>query len=92
VTGLSIRHVGEHFQRSNSMISKYFKKILFTFLSGDIYSKYVQLPCSDAPIHPTIHDNPKFFPFFTDTVGAIDGMHIVCAPSLEERDAMRNRK
>ncbi|KIO01182.1 hypothetical protein M404DRAFT_92287, partial [Pisolithus tinctorius Marx 270] len=92
VTGLSIRHVGEHFQRSNGTISKYFKKILFTFLSCDIYSKYVRLPHSDAPVHPTIHNNPKFFPFFADAIGAINGMHIMCAPSSEERDAMRNRK
>ncbi|KIO00965.1 hypothetical protein M404DRAFT_151610, partial [Pisolithus tinctorius Marx 270] len=41
VTSLSIRHVGECFQRSNSTILKYFKKILFTFSSCDIYSKYI---------------------------------------------------
>ncbi|KIO00364.1 hypothetical protein M404DRAFT_97306, partial [Pisolithus tinctorius Marx 270] len=92
VTGLSIRHVGERFQRSNGTISKYFKKILFAFSSHDIYSKYIRLPRSDAPVHPTIRDNPKFFPFFADAIGAIDGTHIVCAPSSEERDAMRNRK
>ncbi|KIO04262.1 hypothetical protein M404DRAFT_54452, partial [Pisolithus tinctorius Marx 270] len=73
VTGLSIRHVGERFQRSNGTISKYFKKIQFEFSSRDIYSKYVRLPRSDAPIHPTIHNNPKFFPFFANTIGAIDG-------------------
>ncbi|KIN97299.1 hypothetical protein M404DRAFT_92940, partial [Pisolithus tinctorius Marx 270] len=92
VTSLSIRHVGEHFQRLNSMISKYFKKILFAFSSHDIYSKYIRLPRSDAPVHPTIHNNPKFFPFFADAIGAINRTHIVCAPSSEERDVMRNRK
>ncbi|KIN97865.1 hypothetical protein M404DRAFT_103253, partial [Pisolithus tinctorius Marx 270] len=92
VTGLSIRHVGECFQRSNGTISKYFKKILFAFSSRDIYSKYIQLPHSDAPVHPTIRNNPKFFPFFADAIGAIDGTHIACTPSSEERDAMRNRK
>ncbi|KIN94801.1 hypothetical protein M404DRAFT_109764, partial [Pisolithus tinctorius Marx 270] len=92
VTGLSIRHVGEYFQRLNGMISKYFKKILFTFSSHDIYSKYIQLQRSNAPVHPTICNNPKFFPFFTNTISAINGMHIACAPSSEERYAMRNCK
>ncbi|KIO02897.1 hypothetical protein M404DRAFT_53564, partial [Pisolithus tinctorius Marx 270] len=99
VTGLSIRHVGEHFQRSNGTFSNGLtivpvtsKKILFAFPSHDIYSKYIQLLCSDAPVHPTICNNPKFFPFFADAISAIDGMHIMCAPSSEERDAMRNRK
>ncbi|KIK22780.1 hypothetical protein PISMIDRAFT_48951, partial [Pisolithus microcarpus 441] len=39
VTGLLTRHVSERFQQSNGTISKYFKKMLFTF-SNKIYKKY----------------------------------------------------
>ena len=107
VTGLSIRHVGERFQRANSTIStyvftfslsfllnicRYFKEMLFAFSSPGIYSKYVRLPSSDTPVHPSIHDNPKHFPFFQDAIGAIDGTHIACVPSADTRDAARNRK
>ena len=109
ITGLSVRHVGERFQRSNATISKYvtadcishssdknitryFKKILFTLSSPPIYRKYVQLPRVGDPIHPTILDDPKLHLFFEDTIGAIDGTHIVCSPSAEERDVCRNRK
>ncbi|KIK19695.1 hypothetical protein PISMIDRAFT_46782, partial [Pisolithus microcarpus 441] len=92
VTGLTIRHVGERFQRSNGTISKYFKRMLATFTSPGIYAKYVQLPRSDAPTHPYILDNPKFFPFFVDAIGAIDGTHVACAPAADERAASRNRK
>jgi hypothetical protein len=49
---------------------------------------------------PTVHDavpseilsNPKFFPFFDGAIGAMDGTHINCCPSSEERHLARNRK
>jgi len=108
VTGLSIRHLGERFQRSNSTISKYafhlilcvtdsslsryFKKMLVIFSSPGIYTRYVRLPHANDPVHPSIQDNPKYYPFFKDAVGAIDGTHIACTPAAAERDAARNRK
>ncbi|KIK11074.1 hypothetical protein PISMIDRAFT_123350, partial [Pisolithus microcarpus 441] len=85
VTGLTIRHVGECFQWSNGMISKYFKRILAAFTSPRIYAKHVQLPCSDAPTHLYILNNPKFFPFFVDVIGTIDGTHVVCTLAANKR-------
>jgi len=72
--------------------TRYFKEMLNTFSSPPIYSKYVKLPCADDPIPPTIHNNPKFYPFFEGAIGAINGTHIACTPSADERDACRNRK
>lgn len=72
--------------------NRYFKKMLVAFSSPPIYSKYVKLPCDDDPIHPSIHNNHKFYPFFEDAIGAIDGTHIACAPSAEDRDASCNHK
>ncbi|KIK12064.1 hypothetical protein PISMIDRAFT_74868, partial [Pisolithus microcarpus 441] len=92
VTGLSIRHIGERFQRSNGTISKYFKKILYAFSSPGIYARYVWLPHEDDPVHPTILNDPKFYPFFRDALGAIDRTHITCVPATDERDMSRNRK
>ena len=66
--------------------------MLNTFSSPPIYSKYVKLPHADDPIPPAIRDNPKFYPFFEGAIGAIDGTHIACTPSADERDACRNRK
>ena len=70
VTGLSIRHLGERFQCSNSTISKYtshlilciadsslsryFKKMLVIFSLPGIYTNYVQLPHANEPVHPSI--------------------------------------
>ncbi|KIK80601.1 hypothetical protein PAXRUDRAFT_158231 [Paxillus rubicundulus Ve08.2h10] len=107
VTSLSLRHIREHFQRSNSTISRccqlsmpllltvlinldcwmcrlYFKKILTAFSDPNIYSKYVQLPHICDPTPPEIFNNPKFYPFFTNASGAINGTHISCCPSASE--------
>ncbi|KAJ7182027.1 hypothetical protein C8R46DRAFT_885316, partial [Mycena filopes] len=44
------------------------------------YSKYVRLPEADAPPPPAIRHNPKWWPYFRDMLGAIDGTHL--APIL----------
>ncbi|KAE9408351.1 hypothetical protein BT96DRAFT_755271, partial [Gymnopus androsaceus JB14] len=92
VTGLSVRHVGERFQRSNDTIAKYFKELLNAVSSDPFYPKFVVLPASTDLPSSCLRFNPKFWPFFKDAVGAIDGTHIHCCPSLEERAAARNRK
>ncbi|KIK11241.1 hypothetical protein PISMIDRAFT_50466, partial [Pisolithus microcarpus 441] len=91
VTGLSIRHVGERFQRSNATISRYFHKMLNTFSSSPFYTKYIHLP-DDDKVHTRIQHNPRFWPFFKGVIGALDGSHIHAAPGAFERGAHRNRK
>ncbi|KIJ11764.1 hypothetical protein PAXINDRAFT_36559, partial [Paxillus involutus ATCC 200175] len=78
VTGLTIRHIGERFQRSNETISKYFKKMLDAFSTPGIYTKYVHLPHASEPTPAKISNDPKYMPFFKDAIGAIDGTHIAC--------------
>ncbi|KAI0273026.1 hypothetical protein BGY98DRAFT_891554, partial [Russula aff. rugulosa BPL654] len=85
VTGLSIQHFGERFQQSNETISKYFRQILFTLSSAPFYTRYVFLPSDITPIPDEIRNNSKFYPFFADALGAIDGTHIRCCPSVPER-------
>ncbi|CDO77855.1 hypothetical protein BN946_scf185032.g7 [Trametes cinnabarina] len=87
VTGLSVRHVGERFQRSNETIAKYFKSVLQMISGPEFYNRYVKLPSADDPIPLHISTNPKFYPYLKNVVGAMDGTHIACAPSLEERPA-----
>ncbi|KAJ7227007.1 hypothetical protein GGX14DRAFT_305495, partial [Mycena pura] len=91
-TGLSVRHVGERFQRSNETISKYFRRILLAVSTAPFYTTYVHLPLATDPVSDYIRNNPKFYPFFGDALGSMDGTHINCAPSAEDRQACRNRK
>ena len=39
-----------------------------------------------------IRHSSKFYPFFWNTIGAMDGTHIHCNPSAEDRHAAHNRK
>ena len=81
VTGLSLIHVSKHFQQATGTTSKYFLKMLEFFSSPSFYNDCVRLPSVDTPVPSKIQNNPKFYPFFKDTLGAIDGTHINCCPS-----------
>ena len=50
----------------------------------------IKLPGNDTPAY--IKDNRKFFPFFQDCLGAIDGSHYACRPSGIRAEVYRNRK
>lgn len=66
--------------------------MLFIFSSNPFYAKYVCLPQAGDPIPPEICQNPKFWPYFKDEIGALDGSHIHSAPPANERGSFRNRK
>jgi hypothetical protein len=70
----------------------YFRRILFILSSKPFYSKYVHLPGAETPLPHHFRHNPKFWPFFKDALGAIDGSHIHSAPPASERIFYRNRK
>ncbi|KAF9524880.1 hypothetical protein CPB83DRAFT_747178, partial [Crepidotus variabilis] len=92
VTGLSLRHVAERFQHSNDTISKYFQKVLDAVSSGPFYNTYLHLPEVDTDISDYIRKNSKFYPFFKNVLGAIDGTHINSSSSRNDRHAARDRK
>ena len=66
--------------------------MLMIFSSPPFYSKYVHLPTANDPTPPQIRNNPKFWPFFRNAIGAIDGSHIHSAPPASERPLFRNQK
>ena len=60
--------------------------------SFPFYNTYVHLPPRDAPVPEYISKNPKFFPYFQNVLGAMDGTHIRCTPPAAERHLARDRK
>ncbi|KAJ3755866.1 hypothetical protein EV360DRAFT_24453, partial [Lentinula raphanica] len=92
VTGLSLQHVGERFQHANDTISLHYKTILFKLSGSEFYNRYVRMPLPDDALSDFILSNSKFYPFFKDALGAVDGTHITCIPSADQRDLARNRK
>ena len=61
------------------------------FSSPPFYTKYVQFPTGEV-ILENIRCNPKFWPYFRNAIGAIDGSHIPIAPPAHLRGKYRNRK
>ena len=64
--------------------------MLFIFSSPPFYLKYVQLPVASDPIPSQLRDNSKFWPFFQDAIGAINGSHIPCSCLGREHANFRN--
>ena len=58
--------------------------MLGTFSSPPFYTEYVHLPQVGDEMPDEIHENPKFFPFFQDAIGAMDGTHFNCTPTDAE--------
>ena len=71
---------------------RYFLQMLMFFLSPPFYTDNVKLLLEGAPTPPEIRNNPKFYHFFKDVLGAIDGSHINSCPSAAERQANRDQK
>ena len=65
--------------------------MLVIFSSQPFYTTYVQTPTGDS-IPSKIRNNPRFWPFFQNAVGAIDGSHIAFSPSAANQLSYRNCK
>ncbi|XP_048489867.2 uncharacterized protein LOC125491839 [Beta vulgaris subsp. vulgaris] len=85
----SVRDAAEIFQHSTSTISMYFKKVLQALeaLSSQIIRPYQSM--YETP--PEIQSNIKYWPFFKDCVGAIDGTLIQSVVADDVGRAFRDR-
>ena len=66
--------------------------MLFAFSEAPIYMTFVHLSRTDSPIPSHIVDNSKFFPYFKNAIGVINGTHITCMPLASQQDLMHNRE
>ena len=88
IDGMTLDKVSERFQCSKSSTSIWFKEVLNAInliAPSIIRSKYL-----DGGVPTEIRSNPKFYPYFKDAVGAIDGSHIPVHVSNEDRSRYRN--
>lgn len=74
------------------LFRRYFKEMLLIFSSQPFYTKYVHLPTANDPVSPKIRNNPRFWPYFKDALGALDGCHIPITPPASEKPSYENRK
>ena len=70
---------------------RYFCKMVEIFSSRPFYTTYVKPPGVDN-LSPKIRSNKKFWPYFKDTIGAIDGSHLPIVPPAYLASPYRNCK
>ncbi|XP_021860979.2 protein ALP1-like isoform X2 [Spinacia oleracea] len=82
------RAIGGRFFRSTWTIHQYFHIVLKAILR--LYTEFVKPPTTT--LQPEIQNNPRFFPWFEDFIGVIDGTHVRASVSIEMQDRFRGRK
>ncbi|XP_077228388.1 protein ANTAGONIST OF LIKE HETEROCHROMATIN PROTEIN 1-like [Tasmannia lanceolata] len=75
-------------RRSGETISRYFNKVLRAILS--MVDIFIKPPSPDTPRQ--IRENPRWYPYFKDCIGAIDGTHIPAKVPAEMKKRFIGRK
>lgn len=88
--GVSYRLISEWFGHSLDTVSRVFKEVLYALIT--LHKHTVKMPQSNTSLSSRIAGNPKYYPFFKDCIGALDGSHISAFVPLSKQAAWRNRK
>ncbi|KAK7314853.1 hypothetical protein VNO77_33381 [Canavalia gladiata] len=82
------RVIQERFQHSGETISRHFNNVLKAIKS--LSREVLQPPQLTTP--PEILNNARFYPYFKDCIGVIDGMHIPAHVPAKDQSRFRNKK
>ncbi|SPT19328.1 unnamed protein product [Triticum aestivum] len=82
------RVIHNTFRRSMETISRYFKQVLFAV--GELRGEMIRRPSGQTP--PKIRGSPRWYPYFKDCIGAIDGTHVTARVPRSQSIAYRGRK
>ena len=87
--GHSIRTIEDRFQHSKSTISKIITKAIEAVLKCHVIllNQFKEAGCP-----PYIRNNSRFYPYFKDCIGALDGSHINVSVIENLASTFRNRK
>ncbi|XP_060205092.1 uncharacterized protein LOC132632956 isoform X1 [Lycium barbarum] len=77
------------FRRSGESVSRHFHTVLRAILG--LYEKFIKQP-DGSQVPSEIASNQRFYPYFKDFIGAIDGTHIRAKVSQDEPPKYRGRK
>ncbi|XP_033137037.1 putative nuclease HARBI1 isoform X1 [Brassica rapa] len=88
---LSVRALAERYQHSSDTVNRKIDEVLSSLLklAADIVKPERDEFASASPI---LVDDPRYYPFFKDCIGALDGTHVPVRPPSENADPFRGRK
>jgi len=66
--------------------------MLHIFSLPPFYTNMFHLPTADDPVPSISATNPKFWPFFKDTLGALDGSHLHSSPLHQNEHSAETAK
>ncbi|KAH1064040.1 hypothetical protein J1N35_029027 [Gossypium stocksii] len=82
------RVIGSRYYRSTETIDRYFRVVLRAVLK--LYKLVIRLLDESTPSE--IRNNPRFYPYFKDCIGALDGTHVRASVPLNIQGRFRSRK
>ncbi|KAK5819007.1 hypothetical protein PVK06_023963 [Gossypium arboreum] len=82
------RVIGSRYYRSTETIHRYFRVVLRAFLK--LYKIVIRLPNESTPSE--IRNNPRFYPYFKDCIGALDETHVSASVPLSIQGRFHSRK
>ncbi|KAL3522701.1 hypothetical protein ACH5RR_015535 [Cinchona calisaya] len=88
VSAMGFRMIGGYLYRSTDTIHRYFFVVLNVILK--LYPDLIHFPHYSTPSE--IRGNPRYYPWFADCVGAIDGTHVRASVPLEIQGRFHGRK
>ncbi|KAL3821393.1 hypothetical protein ACJIZ3_007298 [Penstemon smallii] len=84
---LRTRAVQELFRYSGETISRHFNNVLSAIMT--ISLDFFQPPSSNVP--PEIREDPRFYPYFVNCVGAVDSIHFPVTVGVDEQGPFQNK-
>lgn len=87
---LSFQWLQDRFQHSGKTISCIFNEVLRAMVKLSL--DYLCLSSLDKPLASQICNNSKYYLYFEDCLGALDGTHIMATVLAEEQNIFRNCK
>lgn len=82
------RVIQERFQHSGETISRHFNNVLKAIKS--LSREFLQPPPLSTP--PEVLESNRFYPYFKDCIGVMDGMHVLAHVPAKDQTRFRNRK
>ncbi|WVZ60460.1 hypothetical protein U9M48_010477 [Paspalum notatum var. saurae] len=76
------------FRRSIETISRYFQEVLYAV--GELRNETILPPATS--VHPRILNRRRWYPYFKDCLGAIDGTHVLARVPVKMQPAFIGRK